>query len=132
MHLKVPSLLPRSLNWLLMYSDEFLFSLSLCAYVLSCFSHVQLFVTLWTVAHQGLLSMGFSRQEYRSGLPCFPPGAPQVYFCFISPLCRSGLFCSRKHLSMFCQCMIFGSVLILCMFIVLGEIRSNWPPLFSL
>ena len=35
------------------------------------FSHVQLFVTPWTVAHQAL-SMGFSRQEYWSGLP-FPP-----------------------------------------------------------
>ena len=39
--------------------------------VLSCFSHVQLFVTLWTVAHQAPLSMGFPRQEYWSGLP-FP------------------------------------------------------------
>ena len=35
-------------------------------------SHVQLFVTLWTVAHQAPLSVGFSRQEYWSGLP-FPP-----------------------------------------------------------
>ena len=34
-------------------------------------SHVQLFATLWTVAHQALLSMDFSRQEYWSGLP-FP------------------------------------------------------------
>ena len=33
-----------------------------------------LFVTLWTVAHQAPLSMGFSRQEYWSGLPCPPPG----------------------------------------------------------
>ena len=32
--------------------------------VLSCFSHVQLFGTLWTVAHQAPLSMGFFRQEY--------------------------------------------------------------------
>ena len=37
-------------------------------------SCVQLFVTPWTVAHQGPLFMGFSRQEYRSGLPCLPPG----------------------------------------------------------
>ena len=37
------------------------------------FSHVQLFVTLWTVACQVPLSMGFSRQEYCSGLPCLPP-----------------------------------------------------------
>ena len=30
--------------------------------------------TLWTVAHQAPLSMGFSRQEYWSGLSCPPPG----------------------------------------------------------
>ena len=35
-------------------------------------SHIQLFMTLWTIACQGALSMGFSRQEYWSGLP-FPP-----------------------------------------------------------
>ena len=29
---------------------------------------------LWTVARQAPLSMGFSRQEYWSGLPCPPPG----------------------------------------------------------
>ena len=38
------------------------------------FSHVQLFVTLWTVAHQAPLSMGFSRQEYWCGLPFPSPG----------------------------------------------------------
>ena len=42
--------------------------------MLSRFSHVQLLGTLWTVAHQAPLSMGFSRQEYWSGLPCPPPG----------------------------------------------------------
>ena len=36
--------------------------------VLSRFSHVRLFVTLWTIPHQVPLSMGFSRQEYGSGL----------------------------------------------------------------
>ena len=41
---------------------------------LSYFSCVWLFVTPWTVAHQAPLSMGFSRQEYRSGLPCPYPG----------------------------------------------------------
>ena len=41
--------------------------------VLSRFSCVQLFVTLWTVACQAPLSMGFSRQEYWSGLSCPPP-----------------------------------------------------------
>ena len=42
--------------------------------MLSHFSHVRLFVTLWTVVHQAPLSMGLSRQEYCSGLPCPPPG----------------------------------------------------------
>ena len=44
------------------------------ACVLSPFSCVRLFVTLWTVAHQIPLCLGFSRQEYRSELPCSPPG----------------------------------------------------------
>ena len=35
---------------------------------------VLLSTTLWTVAHQASLSMGFSRQEYWSGLPCPHPG----------------------------------------------------------
>ena len=38
------------------------------------FSQVRLFVTLWTIARQASLSMGLSRQEYCSGLPCPPPG----------------------------------------------------------
>ena len=42
--------------------------------LLSHFSHLRLFVTLWTAAHQAPLSMGFSRQEYWNGLPCPPPG----------------------------------------------------------
>ena len=42
--------------------------------MLSHFSHVQLFATPWTVAHQAPLPVGFSRQEYRSGLLCPSPG----------------------------------------------------------
>ena len=44
------------------------------ACVLSLFRLVQLFVTLWTVACQASWSMGFSRQEYWSGLPFPSPG----------------------------------------------------------
>ena len=44
-----------------------------CA-LLSCFSHVQLFAMLWTIACQTPLSMTFSRQEYWTGLPCPPTG----------------------------------------------------------
>ena len=54
--------------------QEGLFSINTYVCVLSHFSHVQLFATLWTVAHQAPLSMGFSRQEYWSGLPYPPPG----------------------------------------------------------
>ena len=42
--------------------------------LLKHYSHVRLFVTPWTVAHQAPLSMGFSRQGYWSGLPGPPPG----------------------------------------------------------
>ena len=42
--------------------------------MLSCFRCAWLFVTLWTVACQALLSLGFSRQEYWSELPSPPPG----------------------------------------------------------
>ena len=42
--------------------------------VCAMLSHVQLFATPWIVAHQALLSMEFSRQEYWSGLPFPPPG----------------------------------------------------------
>ena len=48
----------------------------ICTHVcmLSRFSRVQLLETPWTVARQPPLSMGFSRQEYCSGLPCPSPG----------------------------------------------------------
>ena len=42
--------------------------------MLSHFNHERLFATLQSVACQTPLSMGFSRQEYWSGLPCLPPG----------------------------------------------------------
>ena len=47
---------------------------STCVCVLSHFSCVRLCATLWTIACQAPLSMGFSKQEYWSGLPCPPPG----------------------------------------------------------
>ena len=47
-----------------------LINLCVCVYVLSC---VQLFATLWTVAHQAPLFMELSRQEYCSGLPFSTP-----------------------------------------------------------
>ena len=46
----------------------------MCVCVLSHFSRVRHFETLWTVTCQAPLSLEFSRQEYWSGLPCTPPG----------------------------------------------------------
>ena len=41
--------------------------------LLSLFSLVRLCATPWMAAHQALLSLGFSRQEHWSGLPCPSP-----------------------------------------------------------
>ena len=48
--------------------------------LLSCFSHVQLCATTQMAAHQALLSLGFSRQEYWSGLPFPSP----MHACMLS------------------------------------------------
>ena len=42
--------------------------------MLSHFSHVQLFATLWTIAYQAPLSMGFSRKKYWNRFPFPTPG----------------------------------------------------------
>ena len=54
------------------WNSVFVVALTTC--VLSRFSCVRLFATPWTVAHQAPLSLGFSRQEYWSGVPFPPPG----------------------------------------------------------
>ena len=62
------------------------------AFMLSRFSQVQLSVTPWTVVRQAPLSMGCSRQEYWSRLPCAPPGGssrPRDWNC-ISYISRMG------------------------------------------
>ena len=74
-------------NW-----DEALFPLEswpvlcepLC--VLSCFRGVWLFVTPWTVALQAPLSMGFSRQDYWSGMHALLMWNPQGYFTIMTSL----------------------------------------------
>ena len=63
--------------------------------VLSRFSHVQLFAILYTVARQVPLSMGFSRQEYWSGLLCPPPDLPNPGIeptSLMSPALAGGFF----------------------------------------
>ena len=50
----------------------------MCVYIYACVYAKSLqsclTVTLWTLANQASLSMGFSRQEYSGGLLCPPPG----------------------------------------------------------
>ena len=53
---------------------SFLWSYLFIPSVTSCLESVQLFVTPWTVDYQAPLSVGFSRQEYWSGLPFSSPG----------------------------------------------------------
>ena len=76
------------------YCPQHLYRTYICT--LSCFSRVWLFATLWTVACQSPLSMGFSRQKYWSGLP-FPspedlpnPGIKLVSHTF--PALADGFF----------------------------------------
>ena len=62
------------------------------------FSLVRLLATPWTIAHQAPLSMGFSRQKYRSGLPFPPPGdTPSTGFKPASPELAGG-FLTTEHL----------------------------------
>ena len=63
-----------------------------CVCVLGC---VQLFVTPWTVAHQALLSMEFSTQEYWSGFPLPTPGTlphPGIEPTSLAPSTLAGRF----------------------------------------
>ena len=56
-------------------------------------SRARLFATPWTAAHQAPLSIGFSRQEYWSGLPCPPPGdLPDPGIKLTSPAWVGGFF----------------------------------------
>ena len=69
--------------------------------MISHFSRLKLLVTPGTVARQAPLSMGFSRQEYWSGLPCPPPGDlpnPGVEpVSLMSPALAGGFFTTGGH-----------------------------------
>ena len=58
-------------------------------------SHVQLFATPWTLAHQAPVSMGFSRQEYWSGLP-FP--SPGLSSRLRDQTCVSSISCTGRQI----------------------------------
>ena len=88
-------MLQHDANYTFVLYLRFQIQLVLCA-VLSRLSHVWFFTTLWTIACQAALSMGFSRQEYLRRLPCPPPGDlpnPGVEpASFTSPVLACGFF----------------------------------------
>ena len=62
---------------------------------------IQLFATPWTVAHQALLSMGFSRQEHWSGFPFPTPGDlpnPRIEPMSLASPALSGRFFTTESL----------------------------------
>ena len=69
--------------------------------VLSHFSCAPFFATTWTAVRQAPLFVGFSRQEYWSGLPCPPPGdlpKPGVEpVCLTSPALAGRFFTTEPH-----------------------------------
>ena len=94
-------------------------------YVQSHFSRVQLFATLWTVACKSPLSMGFSRQEYWSGVSCPPPGdlpSPGIEpvslmspilggrFFIVSTTCKTHITCKLNHMKL----LVFDKTYSLC------------------
>ena len=69
--------------------------------LLSRFSRVLLCATLWTVARQAPLSMGFSWQEYWSGLPCPLPEdllTQGLNLCLLHRQADSSPLCHLEHL----------------------------------
>ena len=68
-------------------------------YKVKSLSRVRLFVTPWTITYQAPLSMGFSRQEYWSGLPFPPPGdLPDPAIELGSPTLQADALLSEPHL----------------------------------
>ena len=94
-------------------------------FVVQSLSHVRLFATPWTVAHQAPLSMVFSRQQYWSGLPFLSPGdLPDPWMEHSSlhlPHCMRILYhlCHLGRNCLYMQC-------ILLIYVTLLPIFSRW------
>ena len=87
-------------------------------WVLSHFSHVQVFAALWTVAHQASLPMGFSRKEHWKGLPSPPRDRTQL-----------SCFAGRFHLSHHGSLRVAAGKLlsrIRCVFCLCGAWCLHW------
>ena len=97
---------------------------SLHACMLSHFSPIPLFMTLWDCSPQAPLSMEFSRQQYLSGLPCPSPGGllnPGIEpMSLTSPALASGFFTRRGKEGGY----LLGSLKILRQFLCVYFIHS--------
>ena len=97
--------------------------------MLSCFSGVQLFVTLWTVASQTPLSMGCSRQEYWSWIVIpFSRGSshPIDGDCISYGSCIAGVFFTAEP---YHEAQGFAAS---CCKKILQKFFSNMPPLLGM
>ena len=113
----------------------------MCMYtcMLSCFGCIRLFVTLWIVVHQAPLSMGFSSQEYWSGLPCPPSGdLPDLgteTASLISPDQAGGFFTSSTIREALTLCKNLQIHLIISSelnFLNFCDTSSNWQAISSI
>ena len=102
----------------------------LYVFMLSHFSCVQLFVTLWTVTHQAPLSLVFSRQEYWGGLPCPLPGdLPDLRIepaSFASPALAGRFFTTRSTWEAFYTWTLFSYLYTGTETLALPEFQACW------
>ena len=102
------------------------------ACVWSHFSHVWLFVTLWMVALQTPLSMGFSRQAYWSGLLCPPLGDLPDRDQTLSPALAGGFFTTSTTWEAPTNIIILNNDLILHFLLFLPQFSEilfcSWKP----
>ena len=106
-----PYLLPEmlSISWLPLLKETFgrVPSYSATCVHAQSLSHVQLFETSWTVAHQIPLPMGFSRHKYWSGFPFPSPGdLPNSGVKPASPVLADGLFFNYRAIREALHCVL--------------------------
>ena len=95
------------------------------------FSHARLFEALWTDTQQTPLSMGFSRQEYQSGLPFpFPGDLPDPEMESFVSCIADGFFMAEPGTSRYSSKVCFKKSLVNCLIIIaLLNGEGNGTPL---
>ena len=97
------------MNLQIHFNPRFLYELCVCVSA-RILSHVQLFATLWTVAHQAPLFMGFSRQKHWNGLP-YPPTS------LMSAALAGGFFTTSIIWEALCVCVCVCVCVCMCKYI---------------